>query len=125
MAQRHQPAADRPTFEVGFEQDHAVGERLGRVEHREALIDAADRQRHEIDDEADDDEPEMHRDHRRPRPKADAEANIASARPSTALLSSGTGACLLPGSNRSEEHTSELQSLMRNSYAVFCLKKKN
>src|SRR3546814_7150616 len=27
--------------------------------------------------------------------------------------------------HRSEEHTSELQSLMRNSYAVFCLKKKN
>src|SRR3546814_1454347 len=27
--------------------------------------------------------------------------------------------------NRSEEHTSELQSLMRNSYAVFCLKNKN
>src|SRR3546814_1939620 len=26
--------------------------------------------------------------------------------------------------HRSEEHTSELQSLMRNSYAVFCLKKK-
>src|SRR3546814_7861215 len=26
--------------------------------------------------------------------------------------------------NRSEEHTSELQSLMRNSYAVLCLKKK-
>src|SRR3546814_1498934 len=26
---------------------------------------------------------------------------------------------------RSEEHTSELQSLMRNSYAVFCLIKKN
>src|SRR3546814_10195446 len=37
--------------------------------------------------------------------------------------------CLgLPGAmpvvNRSEEHTSELQSLMRISYAVFCLKKK-
>src|SRR3546814_6521629 len=31
-----------------------------------------------------------------------------------------------PGSScRSEEHTSELQSLMRISYAVFCLKKKN
>src|SRR3546814_2281131 len=30
---------------------------------------------------------------------------------------------ILPGS-RSEEHTSELQSLMRISYAVFCLKKK-
>src|SRR3546814_10650320 len=28
-------------------------------------------------------------------------------------------------SHRSEEHTSELQSLMRISYAVFCLKKKN
>src|SRR3546814_9347761 len=27
--------------------------------------------------------------------------------------------------SRSEEHTSELQSLMRNSYAVFCLKTKN
>src|SRR3546814_1324110 len=30
-----------------------------------------------------------------------------------------------PPSPRSEEHTSELQSLMRISYAVFCLKKKN
>src|SRR3546814_9148668 len=29
------------------------------------------------------------------------------------------------GKTRSEEHTSELQSLMRISYAVFCLKKKN
>src|SRR3546814_9013004 len=31
---------------------------------------------------------------------------------------------VLSGVNRSEEHTSELQSLMRNSYADFCLKKK-
>src|SRR3546814_14306078 len=30
----------------------------------------------------------------------------------------------VPGALRSEEHTSELQSLMRTSYAVFCLKKK-
>src|SRR3546814_2942508 len=30
-----------------------------------------------------------------------------------------------PQGRRSEEHTSELQSLMRISYAVFCLKKKN
>src|SRR3546814_3901281 len=30
-----------------------------------------------------------------------------------------------PARVRSEEHTSELQSLMRNSYAVFCLKKNN
>src|SRR3546814_5714045 len=29
-----------------------------------------------------------------------------------------------PAQERSEEHTSELQSLMRISYAVFCLKKK-
>src|SRR3546814_10110346 len=31
----------------------------------------------------------------------------------------------LSAAGRSEEHTSELQSLMRISYAVFCLKKKN
>src|SRR3546814_9696095 len=31
---------------------------------------------------------------------------------------------LRPRADRSEEHTSELQSLMRISYAVFCLKKK-
>src|SRR3546814_3926312 len=34
------------------------------------------------------------------------------------------GAMIYAGINRSEEHTSELQSLMRISYAVFCLKKK-
>src|SRR3546814_3681949 len=34
----------------------------------------------------------------------------------------GIGARLM---DRSEEHTSELQSLMRTSYAVFCLNKKN
>src|SRR3546814_6248100 len=32
---------------------------------------------------------------------------------------------ILPESRRSEEHTSELQSLMRSSYAVFCLKNKH
>src|SRR3546814_8449134 len=39
---------------------------------------------------------------------------------------SSTGALIRrwSGSRRSEEHTSELQSLMRISYAVFCLKKK-
>src|SRR3546814_1940666 len=36
-----------------------------------------------------------------------------------ALAAAGAG-----GDQRSEEHTSELQSLMRISYAVFCLKKK-
>src|SRR3546814_7308910 len=39
--------------------------------------------------------------------------------PSTNIVESGLD---IP---RSEEHTSELQSLMRISYAVFCLKKKN
>src|SRR3546814_2886342 len=34
------------------------------------------------------------------------------------------GDLLAAGQHRSEEHTSELQSLMRISYAVFCLKKK-
>src|SRR3546814_2887348 len=34
------------------------------------------------------------------------------------------GIALFPQDGRSEEHTSELQSLMRTSYAVFCLKKK-
>src|SRR3546814_2694271 len=34
------------------------------------------------------------------------------------------GVALAPFAQRSEEHTSELQSLMRISYAVFCLKKK-
>src|SRR3546814_10194841 len=40
------------------------------------------------------------------------------AQPAEIMLSLGAG-----GELRSEEHTSELQSLMRISYAVFCLKK--
>src|SRR3546814_2636284 len=36
----------------------------------------------------------------------------------------GWGESVIIGVARSEEHTSELQSLMRISYAVFCLKKK-
>src|SRR3546814_1671835 len=42
------------------------------------------------------------------------------------LLQPGSAAQPAPEvvDNRSEEHTSELQSLMRKSYAVFCLKKK-
>src|SRR3546814_7468494 len=39
----------------------------------------------------------------------------------TAPMMTKTARC----GSRSEEHTSELQSLMRISYAVFCLKKKN
>src|SRR3546814_2935002 len=43
------------------------------------------------------------------------------------IVGSGSGVLfrVAKGGERSEEHTSELQSLMRISYAVFCLKKKN
>src|SRR3546814_6807203 len=55
------------------------------------------------------------------------EPNILSLFALAVLVAPATTAPLtaLPVStNRSEEHTSELQSLMRISYAVFCLKKK-
>src|SRR3546814_3034974 len=39
------------------------------------------------------------------------------------LRARSAGECTIPQNLRSDEHTSELQSLMRNSYAVFCLKK--
>src|SRR3546814_3945658 len=41
----------------------------------------------------------------------------------TALGAQGLAVGQALGRTRSEEHTSELQSLMRNPYAVFCLKK--
>src|SRR3546814_8375285 len=47
-----------------------------------------------------------------------ADSFCASAKPATSEVSGQYGGC------RSEEHTSELQSLLRISYAVFCLKKK-
>src|SRR3546814_4990939 len=40
------------------------------------------------------------------------------------IMALGFGYACKAGISRSEEHTSELQSLMRISYAVFCLKKK-
>src|SRR3546814_5868716 len=43
----------------------------------------------------------------------------------TRALSDFADAAVEAALGRSEEHTSELQSLMRISYAVFCLKKKN
>src|SRR3546814_2246077 len=56
-------------------------------------------------------------------------ANAASTGASTSFGSAVRGTSpttsTRPDSSRSEEHTSELQSLMRISYAVFCLKKKN
>src|SRR3546814_3053228 len=40
------------------------------------------------------------------------------------IVAGSVGVEFFPSEVRSEEHTSELQSLMRISYAVFCLKKK-
>src|SRR3546814_8000446 len=49
-----------------------------------------------------------------------------SRKPPTANMSATSSrSAFRPKGSISEEHTSELQSLMRNSYAVFCLKKKN
>src|SRR3546814_10367435 len=46
-------------------------------------------------------------------------------KPSQKSAAKKSAAKKAPSAKRSEEHTSELQSLMRSSYAVFCLKKKN
>src|SRR3546814_8648158 len=43
----------------------------------------------------------------------------------TPLTKKSSSTMVKNSGKRSEEHTSELQSLMRISYAVFCLKKKN
>src|SRR3546814_4617368 len=55
-------------------------------------------------------------------------ARVIPVTPGTGTLLDFSPGCFetarLEGYNRSEEHTSELQSLMRISYAVFCLKKK-
>src|SRR3546814_2798360 len=50
---------------------------------------------------------------------------VAVAPPLLLLGRPGSAFRLALPEGRSEEHTSELQSLMRISYAVFCLKKKN
>src|SRR3546814_9199450 len=46
-------------------------------------------------------------------------------KPAHIHITRGSGCCGNRFDKRSEEYTSELQSLMRISYAVFCLKKKN
>src|SRR3546814_9550371 len=61
-------------------------------------------------------------------PAAEAPERIVCPRAGRDQLSLGRGLEVRPAKRqdalRSEEHTSELQSLMRISYAVFCLKKK-
>src|SRR3546814_3731512 len=51
-------------------------------------------------------------------------AGIPTSKSRTNQVDATCGMLEARGAVRSEEHTSELQSLMRNSYAVFCLKKK-
>src|SRR3546814_6287860 len=57
-------------------------------------------------------------------PPADCPSSSTSARRFSASRPIVATARVRPARRRSEEHTSELQSLMRISYAVFCLKKK-
>src|SRR3546814_7905381 len=68
--------------------------------------------------------------------RCDIEAGMAKLLAARAAWSNADAALQIHGGNgyaleyeisriRSEEHTSELQSLMRNSYAVFCLKKQS
>src|SRR3546814_3055282 len=65
------------------------------------------------------------------RPKAlrvglgNRERAISQAAPAPRLILKGADRACENGVGRSEEHTSELQSLMRTSYDVFCLHKKN
>src|SRR3546814_7124975 len=51
-------------------------------------------------------------------------ANVSVLELTSAFAAIAAGAYPVSAHGRSEEHTSELQSLMRISYAVFCLKKK-
>src|SRR3546814_1123281 len=96
--------------------EQAVGEDPGRGVDRQVLVTVVDVERdhrveldrveRDVADPADGDAADFHRRHRPQRP------DVGEARRE------------LVGVAKSEEHTSELQSLMRISYAVFCLKKK-
>src|SRR3546814_3759836 len=93
--------------------EQAVGEDPGRGVDRQVLVTVVDVERdhrveldrveRDVADPADGDAADLHRRHRPQRP--------------------GVGEARRELVGRSEEHTSELQSLIRISYAVFCLKK--
>src|SRR3546814_3776100 len=65
-----------------------------------------------------------HDDQRRAAHIARDQRNLAAARNAPGGKARGDDQRKDDARGRSEEHTSELQSLMRTSYAVFCLKKK-
>src|SRR3546814_8704790 len=107
-----QSADDRAAQEVDLA---APGRREGLRQAKAARgggdLQVAVRRRHHVDEDGhaiETDERGDHLDATQQRPRAEGEAHV--------------GRNL---GDRSEEHTSELQSLMRISYAVFCLKKKN
>src|SRR3546814_2195219 len=93
----------RPELRIGLHQDPAVGEALGEALHRL----------------------QARRDPLQTRARQGPDDGVA-----LVLLPPALGLPVVhhqprpPDRERSEEHTSELQSLMRISYAVFCLKKK-
>src|SRR3546814_2093896 len=58
------------------------------------------------------------------RPRSSRSCRASPSPTMSARIFSSRWGCVRPRGARSEEHTSELQSLMRRSYAVFCLKKK-
>src|SRR3546814_4532822 len=111
----------------GFEQLRAQGFIRARVDGVVYELDQvpalALRQKHSIEAVID-----------RFKPRADLKQRLAESFETALRLGDGMvlvrdidddGSAELLFSSRSEEHTSELQSLMRISYAVFCLKKKN
>src|SRR3546814_10489841 len=67
---------------------------------------------------------QLHREFRKPLIVFTPKSLLRHKRCVSELAAFGPGSCFHRVLYRSEEHTSELQSLMRISYAVFCLKKK-
>src|SRR3546814_5169995 len=86
---------------------------VGQISERSALSIAEPRQRHLV----------RQGDVRRRQAGEDAGWRSWGKRGVAGGADGGAGPVAVAGAGRSEEHTSELQSLMRISYAVFCLKK--
>src|SRR3546814_7840281 len=95
-------AAGAAAAEPGAEADDQPADQQNRQRRREPRFDRSANQRHDARAQRQPDD-----ERRRDSPGGAAVRQSGRAR-----------------GERSEEHTSELQSLMRNSYAVFCLKKK-
>src|SRR3546814_5509520 len=97
---------------------HCVG--FGEGERREQLALLPLEREHGHERQCDDEQAEEQR-------RADLDRGLSDDTPARASRKALVGMLVRPSLDplmRSEEHTSELQSLMRISYAVFCLKKK-